>query len=145
MKILVLFSTMMGTTGEVAKRVEKNLTESDNEVNLYNIFDNPHIDFSGYEMVVIGAPTYDEGLEYGMRDYIEQHNPDLSQQKIAVFGLGDKIYPEYCTAVDILEKWVIKNNGTLSIQSLRIDGYPTDMKDIDAWTNQIHLRHHDKT
>lgn len=144
MKILVLFSTMMGTTGEVAKRVQENLIKSSNEVTLCNIFDNPEIDFSHYEMIVLGAPTYDEGLEYSMRDYIEKFNPDFSRHKIAIFGLGDKIYPEYCTSVDLLEKWITKNNGKVSIQSLRIDGYPTDMKVIDAWTNQINSQKYDK-
>jgi flavodoxin I len=137
MKILILFSTMMGTTEEVAKRIQKNLMASGNQIDLYNVFDNPEIDFAEYDVLIMGAPTYDEGLEINMKQYIDQQNPNLSKQKIAIFGLGDKMYPQYCTSVDILEKWVTKNSGKLSIESLRIDGYPLTMAFIDGWAKQI--------
>lgn len=128
---------MMGTTEVVAKSIQKSLAASGNQIDLYNVFDNPEIDFSEYDVLILGAPTYDEGLEINMKQYIDRQNPNLSKQKIAIFGLGDKMYPKYCTSVDILEKWVIKNSGKLSIESLRIDGYPLTMEFIDVWVKEI--------
>jgi len=137
MKVLIFYSTMMGTTEVVAKSIQKSLAASGNQIDLYNVFDNPEIDFSEYDVLILGAPTYDEGLEINMKQYIDRQNPNLSKQKIAIFGLGDKMYPKYCTSVDILEKWVIKNSGKLSIESLRIDGYPLTMEFIDVWVKEI--------
>lgn len=137
MKILILFSTMMGTTEEVAKRIQKNLMTSGNQVDLFNVFDDSQANVSNYDVLILGAPTYDEGLEVNMKQYIDEQNPNLSKQKTAIFGLGDKMYPKYCTSVDILEKWVIKNSGKLSIESLRIDGYPLTMEFIDVWVKEI--------
>lgn len=128
---------MMGTTEVVAKSIQKSLAASGNQIDLYNVFDNPEIDFSEYDVLILGAPTYDEGLEINMKQYIDRQNPNLSKQKIAIFGLGDKMYPQFCTSVGILEKWVTKNSGKLSIESLRIDGYPIKTEFIDIWAKQI--------
>lgn len=137
MKILILFSTMMGTTEEVAKRIQKSLMESGNQVDLFNVFDNSQVNVSHYDVLILGAPTYDEGLEVNMKQYIDQQKPNLSKQKIAVFGLGDRMYPHYCTSADILEEWITENSGKLSIESLRIDGYPLTMEFVDVWAKQM--------
>lgn len=137
MKILILFSTMMGTTEAVVKIIQKNLIESGNLVDMRNVYDSLQINLSEYDVLIFGTPTYNEVLEINMEQYISQTAPDLSRHKIAIFGLGDKAYPQYCTSVDILEKWVIKNSGKLTVPSLRIDGYPRHAGFIDVWAEQI--------
>lgn len=137
MNILILFSTLSGTTEMVAKIIQKSLMASGHLITLHNVFDTQQVNLSEYSTLIFGAPTYDEELEISMKQYIAHTTLDLSKYKIAVFGLGDKMYPQYCSSVDVLENWIIKNSGTLAIQSLRIDGYPVDTEFINIWAKQI--------
>jgi len=137
MSILIIFGTVSGTTEYVATIIQRYLNEIGNQTDLYNVFGSTQPSFTKYDTLLFGAPTYDEGLEPSMMEFISQNTINLSKYKVAVFGLGDKIYPEFCTSVEILEKWIIKSSGKLSVLSLKIDGYPTETESIGRWVKQL--------
>jgi flavodoxin I len=92
----------------------------------------------GYDAVLFGAPTYEDGkLETSMRVFITRFSSDLSKYKIGVFGLGNSSYPQFCFSAGVLEEWVTQNKGVLTIPSLKIDGFPDDLKPIQQWVEQF--------
>jgi flavodoxin I len=135
MKIKIIFDTQTGTTQYVAELMQKKLISLGHQADLHSIRvngDSPSLD--GYEAVLFGAPTYEDGkLETSMRVFITKFSADLSSYKVAVFGLGNSSYPQFCTSAKILEDFVIKNNGKPTQPALKIDGFPDDTKSIEEW------------
>lgn len=139
MNVLILFETQTGTTQYVAETVAKELTTAGHTVKLHSLkYDGKQLDFAQYQLVLIGAPTYDDGLlEVTMRQYIRENKPDFRTQKVAVFGLGDSSYPQFCTAARFLETWVKTCGGRPLIPTLKVDGFPDDLSPILAWTREL--------
>jgi|SRR5579859_1851003 len=140
MNIKIIYETQNGNTQYVAEVMQKILTQHGHEVSLHSPkYNGLQPDLTNTQALLFGAPTYDDGyLEKTMRDFITQFNPDLSQHKVAVFGLGNRIYPQFCKSADFLEEWVKKNNGVPVVSSLRIDNFPDDLSPIEQWIGQLH-------
>ncbi len=139
MKILIVFETQNGTAQYVAEVMQKQLNDLGHQVMLHSIkAKGMKPDISGFDVVLYGAPTYDDGLlEQTMRNYITQDHPDLSQKKVAVFGLGNSFYPQFCYAAPILAEWVKENKGTLLLEPLKIDAFPDNLEPITSWVSQL--------
>ena len=139
MKIKIIYETQTGTTQYVAESMQKKLASFGHQVDLHSVrMHGPTPDLNGYDVVLFGAPTYEDGkLETTMRVFITQFSADLSKFKVAVFGLGNSLYPQFCTAASILEEWVKKNNGTVIVPPLKIDGFPDDLIAIEQWTEGV--------
>lgn len=140
MKIKLIFETQTGTTQYVAETIQQQLTAKGHQVDLHSVRASgyqPVLD--GYQAVILGAPTYDDGkLETAMKVLTTRYTADLSKYKVAVFGLGNSSYPIFCAAAPLLEEWVKKNNGTVVIPSLKVDGFPDNLAPITQWVDQLH-------
>jgi flavodoxin len=139
MHVKIIFETQTGTTQYVAELIKKKLDAAGHSVTLHSLkYNGLQPDFSDTDVVVFGAPTYDDGyLEKTVREWIAQVSPDLSKLKVAVFGLGNRTYPQFCKAADLLEEWVQKNRGMLLVPTLRVDHFPDDTQPILAWADQM--------
>ncbi|MBW7955305.1 flavodoxin family protein [Patescibacteria group bacterium] len=140
MKAVIIYETLTGTTQYVAEAMQTQLKELGHEVDLHSLrYQGNQPDLSQYELILFGAPTYEDGkLEQAMRVFIARCKEDLSKYKVAVFGLGNSSYPQFCTSAKILEEWVIKQNGKPLVPVLRIDGFPDDMSPIEEWIDSVH-------
>ncbi len=139
MKILIVFETQNGTTQYVAEVMQQTFQEKGHEATLHSVRNQGMTpNFADYEVVLFGAPTYEDGkLENTMRVFTAKSSPDLSTKKVAVFGLGSSIYPQFCFSAQILADWVTKNKGSLVVEPLKIDGFPDDMTSIQNWVGEI--------
>jgi len=139
MKIKIIYETETGTTQYVAEVMQKKLMSLGHMVEVHSIHFQgmePHI--NDYDVLLFGSPTYEEGrLENSMQEFINQFNGELSHRKNAVFGLGSRSYTFFCNSVNILEEWVQKRGGTLLLPSLRIDGFPEDLTQIEKWVSEL--------
>ncbi len=139
MNILVVFETQNGTTQYVAEVIQKQFQDLGHQVTLHGVkaqgMTPPMMD---YDVILFGAPTYEDGkLENSMRVFIARNNPDFSQKKVAVFGLGNRFYPQFCISAQILADWVTKNKGTLLVEPLKIDGFPDNLAPLQSWIAQL--------
>jgi flavodoxin I len=139
MKVKIIYETQNGTTQYVAEVMQKKLQSLGHQTDLHSIrYDGQNPVLEGYDVVLFGAPTYDDGkLETAMRVFITKYTADLSKYKVGVFGLGNSSYPQFCLAADFLEEWVLKNNAKLNIPTLRIDGFPDKVEFIEQWVEQF--------
>lgn len=139
MTIKIIYETQTGTTQYVAELAEKELQNAGHQVQMHSILKSGMTpDFSGVDVVILGAPTYDDGfLETHMRDFVETFSVDLAPYKVAVFALGARSYPQFCKAAYYLEEWISKNNGKVIVPTLQIDGFPDDTKQIEEWTKSV--------
>jgi len=139
MNILIVFETQNGSTQYVSEVIQKQFQDLGHQVTLHGVKAqgmSPVLD--GYDLLLFGAPTYEDGkLENSMRVFVARNNPDFSQKKVAVFGLGNSFYPQFCTSAQILADWVKKNKGNLLVEPLKIDGFPDNLQPIQAWIEQL--------
>ena len=139
MNILIVYETQNGTTQYVAETIQKQLQELGHTATLHSVRVQgmePKLD--QYDAVLFGAPTYEDGkLENTMRVYTAKTSTDFSQKKVAVFGLGNSFYPQFCTSASLLAEWVQKNKGVVLLDPLKIDGFPDNLEPIQTWVKQL--------
>jgi len=84
--ILVAFSTIYGSTQEVAERIAATLRESGLEVDLQPIKQARSLD--KYSAVVLGAPLYMFHWHKDALNFLSRHRTALAHKPVAIFALG---------------------------------------------------------
>jgi flavodoxin I len=137
--ILIAYGSTTGNTEMVAEQIE-GLLEAYNP-KLQDITSCSPEDLTAYDILILGASTWDDGLlQSDFRDFVKDLKIDLSGKKLAIFGLGDTSYPEFCESANILEEIFTKLGGELLVETLKIDGFPDDSENvekIEQWCEQI--------
>lgn len=137
--ILLVYGSTTGNTEMAAEQIAENL--SAHQVEMQDVADTAPEDLEGAEVLILGSSTWDDGLlQQDFRDFAENLSVDLSGKKVAVFGLGDSNYPDFCEAATILEKKVAELGGQLMIEPLRVDGFPDEAENedkINQWSEEL--------
>ncbi|MDQ0860395.1 flavodoxin [Bacillus sp. V2I10] len=125
-KTAIIYASMSGNTEAIADLIEKGLKETGAEAEKFEAMDIDGSAFSEYDHLLIGAYTWGDGdLPDEMLDlYDEMDDYDFSDKTIALFGSGDTAYDIFCGAVDLLAEKIQQNNGSLAIESLKIECFP---------------------
>lgn len=147
MKVLVVYATYSSGTNMAADIATQQFTAKGHEAILKDLQEVTLEDFNNYDLVVLASPSWDISGEGGHPHehyvaFIEAaKGKTLPGKKFAVLGLGDRAYPQFCGAVDHLEKFVQGLQGKLATESLRIDGYFYNQDEsntqIQAWVDKI--------
>lgn len=114
MKTGLFYSSTSGTTAEVARHIAESLKISEKDI--YNVANTEPSRVDGYEMLILGTPTYGSGeLQedwYGFLAGLEVL--DLKDKRIALFGTGDETMSDtFCDAVGILYDRLSKTGATM--------------------------------
>ncbi|WED24110.1 flavodoxin [Vibrio sp. JC009] len=132
-KVGIFFGTDSGSTRKIAKMIFKQLGE-DVAAKPLNINRVDASAFDEYDYLIMGTPTYGEGLLPGMSaecqaESWEEFVPnfeeiDLSGKKVGLFGLGDQVnYPnEFVDGLGELYDCVVESGAEL-VGSWPTDGY----------------------
>jgi flavodoxin I len=125
-KIGLFFGTQTGNTEFLAEAIQKEFGGS-SVVELHNIADTAVEEFSAYECLIIGCPTWNIGELQS--DWAGFYEDDLDQvsfnnKKVAYFGPGDQIgYADnFQDAIGILEEKISQLGGQ-TVGYWSIDGY----------------------
>ncbi len=143
MKILLVYATNSGSTLEVSNAISGELTPKGNEVVVKDATEVQPDDFGGYDLIILGSPTYDDGKMHELFHKLGEKfvGKTFEGKKFAVFGLGDESYPHFCGAVEELAEFVKKLNGTLSGEPLKINNYYFNQQEeaqkITDWTQKL--------
>lgn len=132
--ILITYGTLTGNTEIVSEGMQAFLTEHaerlDVNPTLLNNYEVEPIQLRDYDLVVIGASTWGDNEpnpvteDFLMR--LENEGIDLSGVKVAVFGLGETIYPIFCGAADMISEKMQQLGAELVGELHKIDGYPDE-------------------
>lgn len=147
MNILLMYATYSSGTSMAAQTVADTLTNHSHTVTVKLVEETDPSEFAAYDLVILASPSWDyEGKEGQPHQHYVAFIKKLEGQtmpgkKFAVFGLGDSSYIHFCGAVDELEKFVKALQGTLVVQSLRIDGYffdqDTNTQKLVSWADTL--------
>ena len=102
--ILVTFSTIYGSTQEVAERIAATLREQGLTVDLQPIKQVRSID--QYQAIVLGAPLYMFHWHKDALNFLSKHHTVLAQKPVAIFALGpvNNVEKEFQDARAMLDK-----------------------------------------
>ncbi len=106
--ILVTFSTVYGSTQEVAERIAATFREQGSEVDLLPIKQVRSLD--QYRAVVLGAPLYMFHWHKDALGFLSRFRKTLGQKPIAIFALGpiNNVEKEFVDARAMLDKELAK-------------------------------------
>lgn len=142
-KILEVYGSTTGNTESIAHALEAKLQEAGNDVTVINAADAQADGLAdGYDAVLFGASCWgDEDIEMQEDFAALFENADkmnLKGKKIAAFASGDRSYPHFCGAVDIVEEAGKKLGAEIITDGLRIEGDGSDCEDdIASWADDI--------
>lgn len=129
MHCLVAFATNSGSTLHIAERIFQTLLFQGQTAKLQEIRTMSPQDFDGYDLIVVGSPSWDynhlEGQPHqAFFDFFEKY-PDTnwSGKKFVLFGLGDRTFVYFCGAVDVLKEEIVKRGGEVVAEPLRINRF----------------------
>jgi flavodoxin I len=124
MKIGLFFGSDEGNTESVAYRIQSQFT--DFEIDVRDIADVTVLDFSDYQLMILGIPTWDFGqIQSDWEEFWDDlKEVDFAGKTVALFGLGDQFgYGDYfLDAMGMLNDVLIKN-GALIIGHWSAEGY----------------------
>lgn len=129
MNILLVYATYSSGTMQASQVVNDALTSKGHTVTVKKALDTNADDFSQYDLVILGSPSWLINNKEGMphEDFvalIERSQGKIFENKpFAIFGLGDESYAHFCGAVDHLKAFVEQGKGRLIGDVIRIDGY----------------------
>lgn len=106
--ILVAFSTIHGSTQQVAEKVAAKLREQGLEVDLQSAKQVRTVD--PYRAVVLGAPLYMFHWHKDALQFLSKHRKALAQKPVAIFALGpiNQVEKEFADARTMLDKELVK-------------------------------------
>ncbi|NLI62456.1 MAG: flavodoxin FldA [Methanosarcinaceae archaeon] len=123
-KTAIFFGSTTGTTEDVANRLAKMIS-----ADVYNVKDNPADKFPEYDVLILGTSTWGIGeLQDDWYDFLPNlEKADLSNKKVAIFGVGDSMgYPDsFVDAMRILYDIVVEK-GCEIVGMTKTDGYDFD-------------------
>lgn len=132
-KILIAYASMSGNTEEIAELIKSNFEPFDYDIDIEKI---EHLDIQKlveYDGILLGVYTWGNGdLPYEVEDFYDKiENVDLTGKKAAIFGSGDRSYPDFCAAVDLLEEKLELSGVEIVQKGLKIELAPETEEDIE--------------
>lgn len=139
MKIGLFFGSDEGNTESVAYRIQSQFAES--EVDVRDIADVTQLDFSDYQLMILGIPTWDFGqIQSDWEDFWDDlKEVDFAGKTVALFGLGDQFgYGDYFVDAMGMLNDVLVQNGALIIGHWSAEGYEFEAsKAFNKTSNQF--------
>lgn len=126
MKIFIGYVSMSGNTEDIANILKEVLLSKGCEVEVDYLDTIDAEKVLDYDCIFLGAYTWGNGdLPYEAEDFFEGLNAlDLDGIHAACFGSGERAYPEFCAAVDILADKLEERGCLVFNQRLKMELNP---------------------
>ncbi len=128
LKILLIYATNSGST-YVAGKIIKEALNHDFAMTMQNASETNPNDADNFDIIILGSPTWDFGGKDGMPHEMmlellnKWQNKSFAGKRFAIFGCGDRMFVQFCAAVDYIEKFIANVGGTLLLPSLRLNNF----------------------
>ena len=158
MLIHLVYATFSSGTLSAAEYIQELCTGLGHTCKIILVKDVQKKDLKEPDLLIFGSPSWERDnfkhngqphydffslfKQYGYDVDAKQRTStlDLQNKPCAVFGLGDKKYPVFCGAVDILADFLTVSHAHIVSELLRIDGYyfhtPTAQESLHTWLDQ---------
>lgn len=133
MKLAIVYASVTGNTEELADVLCGCFRNQGMETDCYPIEDFSLNSISDYDSLVIGTYTWGDGDVPEELLPLQQELLRCPQLVTGIFGTGDRFYPKFCGAVDVLHEIF------LDAVPLKIELSPQsiDMSQIENFVGQV--------
>lgn len=127
--VLLVYSTLGGTTEGITKDVNKLLVEEYPSIK-FEIESIEKLDpflLNKFDLIIFGASTYDGEMNLDAQQFfanLEKIKKDLSGRKFALFGIGDRAYSEFCGGIDKIKEKILAAKGEVLGEVPKLEVYP---------------------
>ena len=139
-KVILIYGSTSGNTETLSKSIEEGLKNSGIDILVKNVAELNPEELKDYDGIVLGCSTWGMGeLQDDFVDFEEgMKGMDLSGKKAACFGPGDSSYPQFCEAVNMLEKDLEDCGAEIIIDSLKVDGdVESKLDEVKDWGEKV--------
>lgn len=115
MGILLVLASQTGNTKTFVDFLQRH---SEQNITVCSDFDESIKD---YNQIAFGSYTWGDGkIPAKMKKYLIDHQEDLKDKEVLIFGSGNTIYPNFCRAVDSISK-ICKDCGANVIRTVKFE------------------------
>lgn len=102
MRVAIVYTSVTGNTRELAEAVQDEFQNRSVDVELFTVKEFPLENLAAYDGVVLGTFTWSTGCIPRAMKKVYRHVEDVNRKSLvtAVFGTGDRFFPDFCAAVD---------------------------------------------
>ncbi len=131
-----------------AGMIAETLTAKGHTLTIKEALEVTNDDIKAAGVVILGSCTWDyndmEGQPHEHMVEFLKNQTDISawkDKKLAIFGLGDSSYTFFCGSVTYMETFAKRNNLTLAVSSLKIDGFfykqQENTENLQKWATEL--------
>ena len=140
MRAIVVYGSFVGNTETMAGYIARGLRQAGIETITKDVINTALDELAQFELIVLGSPTYEpKMIQDDMLPFYDRlQSLDLAGKLGAVFGPGDSAWPDFCTAVEMLEARLIARGVRIVIPFYTIDGIVEEREaEAVAWGEQL--------
>ena len=106
MRVAIVYAYVTGNTKELAEAIQEKFQQRMEGAELFTVKDFPLKHISAYDGLVLGTFTWSNGWSDGCiprvmrRIFSHLEYVEADHLATAVFGTGDRFFPDFCAAVD---------------------------------------------
>ena len=142
MNIVILYASLTGYTEYIADQIKMYLSRLGHKTVCFDV-DSIHEIPSG-DLLLFGCSTYHSGdLNPIAEQFLERFAKErmsIPSTKVAVFGLGESIYPEFCTSTELATEFFESQQCQVIKPGLKIDmlqPQSENQKEIELWIDNV--------
>lgn len=140
MKTIIVFGSFVGNTETMAGYIQEGLQQSGISCDVKDVMDVTADVLVEYDFILLGSPTYEpKMIQEDMLPFFD----DLEKLRLdgklgAAFGPGDSAWPDFCTAVEMLEERMKACGLQILIEPMMIDGIVEEAEDATLeWARKL--------
>ncbi|WP_374721032.1 flavodoxin [Peribacillus tepidiphilus] len=133
MKVFIGYVSMSGNTEDIAQLLLHQFQGFGCDVDIEELDTLEVETLKDYDLNLIGAYTWGDGdLPYEAEEFFEDlDHIDLHDTFAACFGSGDRAYPQFCAAVDILAEKLEVRGASVFDKRLKMELSPETDEEIN--------------
>lgn len=140
MRAIIVFGSFVGNTETMAKYIAAGLRAGGIETDVRDVINVPAAELLRHDLLLLGSPTYEPKMiqDDMLPFYAQLPELDLSDKLAAAFGPGDSAWPDYCTAVEMLEARLRGCGARIIAPLYTIDGIVEEREaEAVAWGQEL--------
>ena len=140
MRAIVVYGSFVGNTETMARYVARGLAAAGVEAATQDVINTPVADLAGYDLILLASPTYEPKMiqDDMLPFYSQLLQLDLTGKLAAAFGPGDSAWPDFCTAVEMLEQRLRERGARVIAEAYMIDGIVEEKEaEAVAWGEKV--------
>lgn len=142
MNIVILYASLTGYTEYIADQITMYLSCLGHKAVCFDVDSINEI--PSCDLLLFGCSTYHSGglnpIADKFLEKLTKERMSISNTKVAVFGLGESIYPEFCASTELAIEFFQSHQCQVIKPGLKIDmlqPQSENQKEIELWIDNV--------